>query len=172
MLSMCKKIVILLLVLFLSQGCKLFHSTVHLFHKKNLSTTFNQDDLDQLFKMGYSYLGVPYRLGGTDKNGLDCSGLLFTMYDSNSFRIPRTTSQQLEFGLPVSIDQIQRGDWVFFSNQSRIINHVGIVSNINKDSILFLHASTSKGVREDELLKGYWHNSFVRVIRPFKQIKF
>jgi len=169
---MCKKIVILLLVLCLSQGCKTFYNTVHLFHKKNLSTTFNNNDLDQLFKSGFSYIGVPYRIGGTDKNGLDCSGLLFKMYESNSFQIPRTTSQQLEFGFPVSINQIQRGDWVFFSNQSGTINHVGIVSNIHKDSILFLHASTSKGVREDELMKGYWYNSFVKVIRPFKQIKF
>lgn len=172
MLSMCKKFLILLLVFFLSQGCKIFHGSSHLFHKKNSSTTFNQDDLDQLFKKGFSYLGVPYRLGGTDSYGLDCSGLLFTMYESSFFQIPRTTSQQLEFGLPVSIDQIQLGDWVFFSNQSRIINHVGIVSNIKKDSILFLHASTSKGVREDELMRGYWYNSFVKVIRPFKQIKF
>ncbi len=156
----------------LCQGCKTFHGSLHFFHKKNSSTTFNLDDLDQLFKSGFSYLGVPYRIGGTDKNGLDCSGLLFMMYKSNSFQIPRTTSQQLEFGFPVSINQIQRGDWVFFSNQSGIINHVGIVSNINKDSILFLHASTSKGVREDELMKGYWYNSFVKVIRPFKHIKF
>jgi cell wall-associated NlpC family hydrolase len=169
---MCKKFFILLLILFLCQGCRLFHGSLHLFHKKNTLTTFNQDDLDQLFKMGFSYLGVPYRVGGTDKNGLDCSGLLFTMYQSSFFQIPRTTSQQLEFGLPVSINQIQRGDWVFFSNPSGMINHVGIVSNIKKDSILFLHASTSKGVREDELLKGYWHNSFAKAIRPFKQIKF
>lgn len=145
---------------------------MHLFQKANPSSTFNQYELDQILKLGFSYLGVPYQLGGTDKNGLDCSGLLFTMYENNSFQIPRTTSQQLEFGLPVSFNQIQRGDWVFFSNQSGIINHVGIVSKINRDSILFLHASTSKGVREDELLKGYWYNSFVKVIRPFKQIKF
>ncbi len=169
---MCKRYFILLLFLVLCQGCKTYHGSLHFFHKKNSSTTFNLDDLDQLFKSGFSYLGVPYRIGGTDKNGLDCSGLLFMMYESNSFQIPRTTSQQLEFGFPVSINQIQRGDWVFFSNQSGIINHVGIVSNINKDSILFLHASTSKGVREDELMKGYWYNSFVKVIRPFKQIKF
>jgi len=169
---MCKKFFILLLILFLCQGCKLFHGSMHIFHKKNTLTTFNQDDLDQLFKMGFSYLGVPYRVGGTDKSGLDCSGLLFIMYQNSFFQIPRTTSQQLEFGLPVSINQIQRGDWVFFSNAFGMINHVGIVSNIKKDSILFLHASTSKGVREDELLKGYWHNSFAKAIRPFKQIKF
>lgn len=129
-------------------------------------------ELDTLFLRGLSYVGVPYRVGGTDMNGLDCSGLLFAMYQSSFFQIPRTTSQQLEFGLPVSINQIKRGDWVFFSNQSGTINHVGIVSNINKESILFLHASTSKGVREDELMTGYWHNSFVKAIRPFKQIKF
>jgi cell wall-associated NlpC family hydrolase len=169
---MCKKFFILLLILFLCQGCKIFQRSLHIFHVKKESSNFNQEELDQLFKQGFSYVGVPYRVGGTDKSGLDCSGLLFIMYQNSFFQIPRTTSQQLEFGLPVSINQIQRGDWVFFSNSSGMINHVGIVSNIKKDSILFLHASTSKGVREDELLKGYWHNSFAKAIRPFKQIKF
>lgn len=145
---------------------------MNVFHVNNKLTDFNEMELNTLFLRGLSYLGVPYRVGGADMNGLDCSGLLFAMYQSSFFQIPRTTSQQLEFGLPVSINQIKRGDWVFFSNQSGMINHVGIVSNLNKDSILFLHASTSKGVREDELMIGYWHNSFVKAIRPFKQIKF
>jgi len=169
---MFKKFLIILLILFLSQGCQIFHGSWHLFCAKNQTNTFNQDDLNHLFKTGFSFLGVPYLVGGSDNHGLDCSGLLFSMYKNNSFQVPRTTSQQLEFGFRVSINQIQRGDWVFFSNQNGIINHVGIVSNINKDSILFLHASTSKGVREDELLRGYWHNSIAKVIRPFKKIKF
>jgi len=172
MLSMYKRFFILVSLFFLCQGCRLFRSYLHTFQSKNHSTHFNNKEIDQLFKKGFSYLGVPYRVGGTDSNGLDCSGLLFVMYENSFFQIPRTTSQQLEFGLPVSIDQIQLGDWVFFSNQSGMINHVGIISSIKKDSILFLHASTSKGVREDELMRGYWHNSFTKVIRPFKQIKF
>lgn len=172
MLSMYKRFFILISLFLLCQGCRLFRSSLHTFHTKNESDHFNKKEIDQLFKIGFSYLGVPYRIGGTDSNGLDCSGLLFAMYESSFYQIPRTTSQQLEFGLPVSIDQIQLGDWVFFSNQSGMINHVGIVSNIKKDSILFLHASTSKGVREDELMRGYWHYSFAKVIRPFKQIKF
>lgn len=172
MLSMYKKLFILISLFFFCQGCKIFHSSLHIFHVNKETSNFNQEELDQLFKQGFSYVGVPYRVGGSDKNGLDCSGLLFTMYQSSFFQIPRTTSQQLEFGIPVSMNQIQRGDWVFFSNQSGMINHVGIVSNIKNDSILFLHASTSKGVREDELMKGYWHNLFVKAIRPFKHIKF
>ncbi len=169
---MYKRFFILISLFFLCQGCRFFRSSLHTFHTKNESAHFNKMEIDQLFRKGFSYLGVPYRVCGTDGNGLDCSGLLFAMYESSFFQIPRTTSQQLEFGLPVSIDQIQLGDWVFFSNQSGMINHVGIVSSIKKDSILFLHASTSKGVREDELMRGYWHNSFEKVIRPFKQIKF
>ena len=151
---MYKRFFILISLFLLCQGCRLFRSSLHTFHTKNESAHFNKKEIDQLFKIGFSYLGVPYRIGGIDSNGLDCSGLLFAMYDSSFYQIPRTTSQQLEFGLPVSIDQIQLGDWVFFSNQSGMINHVGIVSNIKKDSILFLHASTSKGVREDELMRG------------------
>jgi len=167
-----KKFVLLFSLFILCQSCKIFHNTSRIFHVNKESGNFNHEELDLLFKQGFSYVGVPYRIGGTDKHGLDCSGLLFIMYQSSFFQIPRTTSQQLEFGLPVSINQIQRGDWVFFSNSSGTINHVGIVSSIKKDSILFLHASTSKGVREDELLRGYWHKSFVKAIRPFKQIKF
>ena len=141
-------------------------------HTKEFSNTFSKEELDQILGEGFSHFGVPYRAGGMDKNGFDCSGLLFSIYNNSHFQVPRTTSQQLEFGLPVSINHISRGDWVFFSNQWGQINHVGIVSRVNKDSILFLHASTSKGVREDELMRGYWYNSFVKAIRPFKQIKF
>ena len=172
MLYIFKRFYILFSLFILCQGCKIFNKSLRIIHEKNQSANFNKQEIDQLFKKGFSYLGVPYRLGGTDRNGIDCSGLLFTMYESSFFQIPRTTSQQLEFGLPVSLDKIQIGDWVFFSNHSGMVNHVGIVSSIKKDSILFLHASTSKGVREDELLRGYWRNSFVRVIRPFKKIKF
>ena len=124
MLSMYKRFFILISLFLLCQGCRLFRSSLHTFHTKNESAHFNNKEIDQLFKTGFSYLGVPYRVGGTDSNGIDCSGLLFTMYESSFFQIPRTTSQQLEFGLPVSIDQIQLGDWVFFSNQSGMINHV------------------------------------------------
>jgi cell wall-associated NlpC family hydrolase len=169
---MYKKYFVFIVIVLLCQSCRVFHRSSFHTYLKNQSSTFKPYELDQIFKEGFSYLGVPYRIGGTDMNGLDCSGLLFSIYQKSFFQIPRTTSQQLEFGLPVSIDQIQRGDWVFFSNQSGLINHVGIVSNIRKDSIIFLHASTSKGVREDELMRGYWHNSFVKAIRPFKQIKF
>ena len=169
---MCKKYCFLILLFVLCQSCQLYHGIKNRLHAKEISKTFSKEELNQILGNGFSFLGVPYRIGGIDKNGLDCSGLLFSMYNSSLFQVPRTTSQQLEFGLPVSINQIERGDWVFFSNQAGQINHVGIVSSTNKDSILFLHASTSKGVREDELMRGYWYNSFVKAIRPFKQIKF
>lgn len=169
---MFKAYLTLILLFFLIQSCKLYQKSIQIFQVQKNLNSFNNRELDDLLKQGFLYLGVPYRVGGMDKSGLDCSGLLFSMYQNELFQIPRTTLQQSEFGLPVSINQVKKGDWVFFSSQFGFINHVGIISNINKDSILFLHASTSKGVREDELTKGYWHNLFVKAIRPFKRIKF
>ena len=169
---MCRKLIIMTSLFLFCQSCQLYHVFKKNSHTKKVSKAFSKEELDQILEDGFSFLGVPYRIGGGDKNGVDCSGLLFSIYNSSHFQIPRITSQQLEFGFPVSMNQVERGDWVFFSTQSGLINHVGIVSRMNKDSILFLHASTSKGVREDELLRGYWHNAFIKAIRPFKQIKF
>jgi probable lipoprotein NlpC len=154
------------------QSCRFSKSPLRFSKTNHESNIFNEAELNQILHEAYSYLGVPYRLGGIDKYGVDCSGLLFSIYQKGFFLIPRTTSQQLEFGLPVSLNQIKRGDWVFFSNESSLVNHVGIVSDIKNNSILFLHASTSKGVRKDELTKGYWHNVFIKAIRPFKRALF
>ncbi|RVU26759.1 NlpC/P60 family protein [Sandaracinomonas limnophila] len=117
-----------------------------------------------------TFTGVPYKTGGIDENGMDCSGLLYTSYKLEGFEIPRLSKDQSNFGLPVSIDQITIGDWIFFkTNGSTIINHAGIVTkNKGGFDITFIHSSTSKGVREDNLTNKFWNKSFVKVIRPFK----
>jgi cell wall-associated NlpC family hydrolase len=59
---------------------------------------------------------------------------------------------------------------VFFKTNGAIqINHVGLVTKINLQKVIFIHASTSKGIREDDLNQNYWAQSFVKALRPFKR---
>lgn len=127
-------------------------------------------EVDQIIRSAYTYVGVPYRTGGIDAKGMDCSGLLFRIYADQKRVIPRLSKDQAQFGLPVSIQEIQVGDWIFFAtNKSNSINHSGIVSQIiSANEVYFIHASTSKGVREDNLYQKYWLGSFVKIIRPYK----
>lgn len=152
-------------------SCQLTKNSFRYFKKNTLViTNYSIKEIDALIETAKNYHGVIYRNGGTDEKGMDCSGLLFRVYSDQNFMIPRPTYQQELFGLPVSIDNIQKGDWVFFkTNGSKTINHVGLITKIvNQKEVYFIHASTSKGVREDNLFAKYWFTSFEKVIRPYK----
>lgn len=103
------------------------------------------------------YVGVPYRAGGTDRRGMDCSGYVQRVYqEALGVALPRTADTQAQQGQPVQ-GQLQPGDIVYFREAKRKkITHVGIVSEVRGGGVRFLHASTSKGVREDSLNDPYW----------------
>ncbi len=136
----------------------------------NVASNFSEREISNLIDAAKDYKGVVYKSGGTDVTGMDCSGLLYRVYADQNYLIPRPSYQQALFGLPVGLDSIKNGDWIFFkTNGSSNINHVGLVTKvISPKEVLFIHASTSKGVREDNLFSIYWFNVFVKVIRPYK----
>ena len=68
------------------------------------------------------YLGVPYAWGGATPGGFDCSGLVMYVYGQLGISLPHYAAAQYGFGTPVSRDQLQAGDLVFFDG----LNHVGI----------------------------------------------
>ncbi|QBF83111.1 peptidase P60 [Shewanella maritima] len=96
--------------------------------------------------------GVPYRLGGMDKRGTDCSGLVVLAYQSLvGGSIPRTTEQQTSLGYKVAKSELQAGDLVFFKTSWRG-RHVGIYLSNRQ----FLHVSSSRGVMISSLDNVYW----------------
>ncbi|PHM60430.1 C40 family peptidase [Xenorhabdus ishibashii] len=101
---------------------------------------------------------TPYRYGGMDRHGIDCSGFVYrTFSDRFNIQLPRTTSEQMNIGTRISKDDLMPGDLVFFkigSGKSEL--HVGIYDTNNQ----FIHASTSKGVIRSSLDNVYWRRVF------------
>lgn len=99
---------------------------------------------------------------------MDCSGLLFTSFKSVGIDLPRISWQQAEAGRQVRISDVKPGDLLFFVTNRKgqgAINHSGIVTEVRKDQVLFIHASSSKGVREDNLYTDYWRSAFAKAVR-------
>ncbi len=96
--------------------------------------------------------GTPHDLGGTSRRGVDCSGLVQSVYaDRFNASVPRTTEQQVRTGTQVSRSALQPGDLVFFRPGWKK-RHVGIyIADGN-----FLHASASSGVTVSSLDNNYW----------------
>ena len=97
--------------------------------------------------------GAPYRNGGTDPSGFDCSG--FTQYVFARFNVtlPREARDQYRTGDPIRLRDIEPGDLLFFTTTAPGASHVAIA--ISRDA--FVHAPTSTGVvRIEELGSAYW----------------
>ncbi|MFN8345820.1 MAG: C40 family peptidase [Spirosomataceae bacterium] len=119
-----------------------------------------------------TYTGTPYRSGGNDRKGIDCSGLICNVYSEVGLKVPRISWQQAEFGTEIEeVKDIKAGDWIFYvpdAGKAGYVSHVGIVTEVrNINEVIFIHASSSKGVREDNLYSKYFKNRFVKAMRPF-----
>ncbi|PIB33676.1 glycoside hydrolase [Gaetbulibacter sp. 5U11] len=114
-----------------------------------------------------SYEGVRYKYGGTTKKGMDCSGLIFTAFQSEDISLPRSSSAMATHGDWIDVKEVKEGDLLFFATKrnSRTINHVGLVTSSRLGRVEFIHASTSKGVMTSLLSERYWYFAFVQARR-------
>lgn len=105
-----------------------------------------------------SLRGAPYRDGGIDPSGFDCSGFVKYVYQQHGVAMPRQVRDQYKLGEKVDRDRLQPGDLVFFSTVAPGASHVGIV--IGGDQ--FVHAPSERGVvRVESLSQEYWASRFI-----------
>lgn len=124
---------------------------------------------EKVARVARSYLGTPYRYGGMDRSGVDCSGLVCRVYlDAAGLQLPRTAEAQAKTGQPVKREELRPGDIVFFREpKSSKITHAGIVSAVEGQRVRFIHAATKRGkVVEDDLDDPHWRVRYAGARRP------
>ena len=113
---------------------------------------------DRIAAMALEFRGVPYRNGGADPAGFDCSGLAAYVFSRHGHAIPRQTKAQFLVGRAVDLSDVRAGDLVFFSTVAPGASHVGIALDDDE----FVHAPSSKGVvRVERLTAVYWRTRFI-----------
>jgi cell wall-associated NlpC family hydrolase len=106
------------------------------------------------------WYGTKYRLGGEDKNGVDCSAFVQSfMQNLYGISLPRTSKEQYAQTSRIKKSQLTEGDLVFFHTRGKgkSVSHVGVYLRNNK----FIHASSSGGVMISDLGDEYFHKRYV-----------
>ena len=98
-----------------------------------------------------SQLGTPYVWAGSAPGGFDCSGLVMWAYGQVGVSLPHSSYAQYGYGVPVSRDQLQPGDLVFFDG----LGHVGIYIGGGQ----FVHAPHTGDVVKISSLDEAWYAS-------------
>tara|TARA_R110002124_G_scaffold265418_1_gene432169 strand:+ start:646 stop:1143 length:498 start_codon:yes stop_codon:yes gene_type:complete len=128
----------------------------------------SQKLVDNILDSAKENLGAPYKTAGTTKNGYDCSGLVVSTFSKYDISLARTSYNQAKQGIILgkNLKTAKKGDLIFFKTNGRSqINHVGIVTEVNDDELLFIHTSTSKGVIISSTKEPYYQKTFVQLNR-------
>ncbi len=118
------------------------------------------DKAGELVLSAMNFLGVPYKRGGQNDQGFDCSGFTRHIFESKvGLVLPHRAEQQArDLNLQsVKRDELQPGDLVFFNTMKRAFSHVGIYMGEGK----FIHSPRTGGqVRVEDMQTPYWTQRF------------
>lgn len=115
---------------------------------------------DKIVTLSKSLTGLPYRYGGDDINGFDCSGLVSYVYGCFGIEVPRTAKKQGKLKNKIKFKNARPGDILVFKLKRRRW-HSGIL--INKKH--FIHAPNRETPVREEYLSSYWRSHLRAVIR-------
>lgn len=106
-----------------------------------------------------TWIGTPYKYGGADRTGVDCSGLVLEVYKKAlGISLPRNSKEQSVYCVPIERENLQPGDLLFFASNRKDeeVNHVGMYVGEN----MMIHASSSMGVIVSDLASPYYARTF------------
>lgn len=131
-----------------------------------LSNKDKDDDRNiPLYAEVSTWLGTPYRYGGSTKKGVDCSGFTMQVYKKvYNKKLPRSTQGLAKTNYKkIAKSKLYAGDLIYFATgrDKKQVTHVGIYLKNGK----FIHASTSRGVMVNHVDDDYYRKAWVRAVR-------
>jgi len=112
----------------------------------------------QALAVARKLLGSPYRYGGMDPKGFDCSGLVRYAFSQSGLELPRTSREIFRASLRIDPQKIEPGDLLFFALSANKVSHVGIYAGQNR----FIHSpSSGKGVSYASMANPYWQRRLI-----------
>lgn len=142
-----------------------------------ISSTYDDPYLkltNSMLSYAKKFRGTRYKSGGTGKGGFDCSGFVRFVYAKFGMDIAHSSRDLAKTGYVVAPTEAMAGDLIFFrrsSNPKSEVSHVGIVVEVNKNQVKFIHSATNGGVRYDYLHDAYYHKHFVSIRRVVDKLK-
>lgn len=116
----------------------------------------------ELYSFIDEWYGVPYKFGGKNKNGIDCSNFTSTLYKIiYSKTLNGSSASIFKQCKVISKSELKEGDLLFFKIEKDEISHIGVYLQNNK----FVHATTKKGVMIDDLNEAYYKKYFFKAGR-------
>jgi len=108
--------------------------------------------------------GTPYRYGGNNRHGIDCSGFAQAIYrQAFGINVPRSTKFLSRLHHRVFFGHLRAGDLILFRINRRTL-HAGIYIGHGQ----FIHASKTRGVMLSSLHNSYWRETYFRAVRVIK----
>ena len=103
--------------------------------------------------------GLPYKYGGYEIDGFDCSGLVYYVYDSFGIKLPRTAKKQAELKEKIKFKRARPADILVFKLKRRWHTSIYIGDK------LFIHAPNKRSRVRKESLDKYWKKRLKYVVQ-------
>jgi len=128
----------------------------------------NNPKADAIISYAKTFLGVPYRYGGSTPSGFDCSGFINYIFGNFGFSLVRSSFGLADLGETIALSNIQPGDLLFFKGSninSSTVGHVAMVVEVAPNTLKFIH-SANGGVRiENFVTSKYYTQRYIKAKR-------
>jgi len=126
--------------------------------------------IDSVISYAKNYMGVPYKYGGKNEKGFDCSGFMYYIFEPFGLQLPYSSKAYGELGKEVDASEARKGDFALFKGRnasSTGIGHVALVVDVDENGYIYIiHATLHKGITIDNMSnQDYYIKRYITIRR-------